>query len=826
MELLRALRAEPMSYALRRLRSRPGFSVVVILTLALGFGANTAIFSLIRGVLLTPVSYNAPERLALIFNAFPEAGDTDLRMSPAEMEDLSQRRDLFTALGGIRTGEQNALWTLEIDGRTERTEGAWVTANLFDVLGVEPELGRTFTSDESVEGRHRVMVLSGAFWRNRFGADPTLVGRSLRVRGEELEVVGVMPLGFGTDLNVSGAQSVDYWIVDAQNPDRSRQWWGYNTVARLAPGVTVDQVDARLSTIADGFAEQFPEVYRSAGEYDITAEALEHRILASVRMPLLILSGSVALVLLIACMNVANLLMIRAEETMADVAVRVSLGASQADASVPFLVETGLLTAIGGALGLLFAWGAIGYVRTYNPGGIPRISEVHLDPGVLVITGAVVVATGLLMSLVPVLRARSVAPADVLKSGSRGRAGGGGGNARVRQAFVVAQVAVALVLTIGGGLLLQSFRNLVNQDLGIRPESVASMRMDFPTWQYPDMQEIAQIQQAILERTASVRGMSSVAMAHAEHPLRLNGQWYFAKEGAEEDPTVSQTMVGIRVVSANYLETLGTPLLSGRTFDERDRAGNPFTIVVNSSLAKQRFPGENPVGHRLKLINAQSDMPPFEIVGVIGDVKNQGIREQTREALYLPLQNPAFAQGWTRHMTLHGRSDGDPKAVAAELRAAVAEIAPALTVYDVRALDAVITEATATPLFLSVLTSAFALLALFLALLGTYGIVSASVLGRTQEFGVRIALGAAPSRITQRVVGEGLRLGALGLAVGIPVALMSARTLNSVLFDVVPQDWATLMGVSSALIGMVAFASYFPARRASRIEPVRALAGD
>jgi putative ABC transport system permease protein len=633
-----------------------------------------------------------------------------------------------------------------------------------------------------------------------------------------------MPSGFGTDLNVTNARDADYWVVDPVNPDAPRRWWMYTAVGRLADGLSVQSAKSRLSAIADGFAGTFPDVYRSAEEYDITVVSLEDRMVSQARLPLLILSGSVAIVLLIAGLNVANLLLMRTNEVIRDVSVRASLGASKAETLTPFLMETGLLTALGGGLGVLLAYGAVAYVRTVNPGGIPRIDEVHLDPLVLAITGGLMGLTALLVGMVPALRVGAVRPAEVLRSGVRG----GSRNraaARTNRAFVVGQVALALVLAVGAGLLTKSLRNLVGQDLGIRPESVVSMRMDFPSWQFPEMSDVLPIQEAILEAAAEVPSVRTAALAHAEHPLRLNGQWYFAAEGKEDDPAAKQTMVGIRVVSPDYLGTLGTPLLKGRNFDERDRADAPFTVLVNESLARKRFGNEDPIGKRLTMLNT-STKRSFEIIGVFGDVKNQGVREGARETLLLPLENPAFALGWTRHLTLHGRVDGHPEATAQALRSVVADVIPSLTVYDVRALQTVIDDATEIPRFLSVLTSAFALLALFLALLGTYAIVSESVASRTHEIGVRLALGAAPARIRTGVVGEGLRLAVVGLVIGVPASLAAGRALSAVLFGVSPQDHGTLIGLSVAIVALIAVASYVPANRASRIEPVRALQAD
>jgi putative ABC transport system permease protein len=808
----------------RRLVKRPMYAFVIVGTLALGFGANTAIFSLVRGVLLSPLPYEDAGRLVLLWNEFPGSDDGQVRVSVEEMRDWRAEPGLFTDMAGITTGEQNALWTLEMDGRTERHEGAWVTSNFFDVLGVEAGQGRTFLPEEATDGRHRVTVLSDAFWKGRFGADPSIVGQSLRIRGEELQVVGVAPTGFNTAWNVSGARAVDFWVVTPE-VERSRQQWSLNAVARLAPGITVEQAGPRAERVADGFAERFADVYRSADEYAVRVEPLEDRITGDVRAPLIVLFVTVGAVLLIACMNVANLLLVRAEDAQQELAVRKALGASPGEMARLFFSEAAVLASVGAVAGVGVASAGINLVKRLNPGGLPRISEVGLDLTVLGFTGGVALSTILLVSLVPGLRATRVDAAAMLKEGGRSISGGLM-SSRIRSALVVGEVAMALVLTVGAGLLLQSLRNLTDIDIGVESEGVLSMRMDFPAWQYPDMEEVGQVQEGILFSAASVGGVSSVAFAHADHPLRLNGQWYFAPEGQEADPEAVTSMVGIRVASPDYLRTLQIPLLEGRSFDERDRAGEPLTILVNESLARKRFPDESPLGRRLNILNAGREMPPFEIIGVIGDVKNEGIRQNVRETLILPLASPAFALGWTRHLTLHTRTASRPSAAAEAVRAAIAEVDPRLMVYDVKELAGVVSETVATPRFIATLVGFFALLALLLAALGIYGVTSYSVARRTKELGVRIALGARAAEVERVVVGQGVKLGLAGLVLGIFGSALGTRALASVLYGITPDHLPTYAVVATILLGVVTAASFVPARRASRIAPVEALRDD
>ncbi|MEE8146615.1 MAG: ABC transporter permease [Longimicrobiales bacterium] len=808
-------------HTVRSLMKRPMYALVIVGTLALGFGANTAIFSLVRGVLLSPLPYEDAERLVMLRNEFP---DGDLAVSTEEIKDWRAEEGLFTGVAAIRTGEQNALWTLEMDGRTEKHDGAWVSSNFFDVLGVDAELGRTFLPEESVDGSHRMMVLSDAFWRGRFGADPSIVGQMLRIRGEELEVVGVVPAGFNTAWTVSGARAVDFWVADPER-ELSRAWWGYNAVARLAPGLSLEQARSRAERVANGFVERFADVYRSTDEYTVSLRPLEGQITGDVRTPLMVLFVTVGAVLLIACINVANLLLVRAEDAQLEIALRSALGASPGEMARPLVIETGVLASIGAVSGVGVALGAIALVKRFNPGGIPRMGEVGLDLGVLTFTGAIALGTVIMVSLVPGLRAARVDAGAMLKDGGRS-VSGGLFSRRFRSALVVGEIAIALVLTVGAGLLLQSFKNLTDIGIGIESEGVLSMRMDFPDWQYGDMEEVSQVHEGILARAANVAGVRSVALAHADHPLRLNGQWYFAPEGQEADPEATKSMVGIRVASPGYLETLRIPLLSGRSFDERDRAGEPFTILVNESLAKNRFPNEDPVGRRLKILNAGGEIPPFEIIGVIGDVKNEGIRENVRETLILPRANPAFTAGWTRHLTLHARTVGKPSAVAGAVRAAITEVDPKLTVYDIKALDEVISDTVATPRFITTLVGLFALLALLLSALGIYGVTSYSVSRRTQEIGIRIALGAHAGQVERMVVGQGVKLGLVGVALGLGGAALGTRAMASILYGITPGHVPTFAVVATILFAVVAASSFLPARRASRIAPMQALRDD
>ena len=537
--------------------------------------------------------------------------------------------------------------------------------------------------------------------------------------------------------------------------------------------------------------------------------------------PLLVLLGTVGLVLLIACSNVANLLLVRAESRQHEIAVRTALGAGRSRVMQPFVLESLLLTLLGGAAGLVVAYGSVALLRAYNPGDIPRVGMIAIDARVLGFTLLVSVATGLLMGVVPGFHALKANINKTLRDGGRGSTSGAGRN-RLRRILVVSEVALAAVLVIGAGLFVQSFRHILDINLGIQPQSVLSMRMDFPPWQYPEIEEVAEIHRGILDRVHALPGVASASSAHAEHPLRLNGRWYFAVDGRPIDPDETRPLVGIRVVSPEHLKTLGIPLIRGRLFNEFDRLGSAPVMLINETMARKRFPDEDPIGARLRLMNA-NDSTLFEIVGVIGDVKNEGIMEEVREAVLLPLGNPAFATGWQRHMTLMVRTPGDPTALAGPVRSAISEVDSRLTVYDIRPLQRVVSDAVAAPRFVTWLLGTFASLALVLAAVGVYGVISYSVAQRTQELGVRIALGAGRDAVLKLVIGQALTLALIGIGIGLVAALGATRGIAGLLYEVSVVDPMTYGGVSLFLVIVAVIAAYLPARRASAIEPVVAL---
>ena len=810
----------------RSLLRHRGFTAIAVVILALGIGANSAIFSVVRGVLLTPLPYRDPGELVLLWNQFPAAGEDMMRLSHAELADWRRASQVFVGVAGLSTGEQNFLWTLETDdGRTEKHRGAFATANLFDVLGVDAAMGRTFLPEEETEGNNLVAVLSDAFWRGRFNADPAIVGRTLRIAGEDRTVVGIMPPGFHTSFNVTSAGPVDFWVAWAIDPTRPRVFRGINTVARLRPDIDHRQAQAQADVLARDMGIQYPDAYPEGPGFQFELDPLHRRITGEVRTPLYVLLGTVALILAIALANVTSLLLVRAESRQQEIAVRTALGAATHRVVQPLLLE-GVVLAVGGAvLGLVVAYGGVALLRAFNPGNIPLMDMVVVDPRVIAFTAVVTIITGLGIGLVPGIHAAGADTIQALRDGTRS-ATAGRTRHRLRRFLVVSEIALAVLLVIGAGLLIKSFRQLTAIDLGIRPQQVLTMRLEFPSWQYQDIEEVRSTHTAILDRVSSLPGVGTASIAHAEHPLRLNGRWRFFVVGRPVDPDEVQPMVGIRVVSPNHLKALGVPLLQGRFFDARDRVGAPVAIVINQAMAREWFPGENPVGARLRGAQPLPDSLVMEVVGVIGDVKNEGIRESVRPTMLLPYTNAAFATGWQRFMTLMVRSPGDPGALAADVREAVREVDAKLTVSQIQTLDDVVSSTVAVPRFVTALLGVFAALALTLAALGIYGVISYTVSQRTREMGVRMALGATKSDILRLVMGSGVMLATVGVAVGVFLALGLTGLLSGILYQVSRTDPATYVVVGLVLTLVALLASYLPARRASTVDPMRALHHD
>jgi predicted permease len=805
-----ALRQD-LRYAARSLRRSPGFALVAALTLALGIGATTAIFSAVNGVLLRPLPYKNPERLVRVWLARPADNETRLEVSPVDVDDWEPRQKVFQAMAGYWFIPDASGVDMTGVGTPERLSAAWVMPGFFPALGVGSALGRLPRRAEMVRGGNDlVVVLSDGFWRRRFGSDPAVVGRALTLGGKPHVVLGVMPPSFSYP-----QEGVDVWIPESTIPDDASPRMRFNrwmqAVARMKPGVTLEQARADMAAVTRQLAEEYPETNKYTAA---TVEPLHHAIVGEVRPALLVLLAAVAFVLLIACANVANLLLAKASTREREFAIRTALGASRWRVVRQLLTESLLLALAGGAAGVaLAAWGARALVAL-SAGQLPRADEVGLDGRVLAFALGVTVLTGLLFGLVPALRMSSPHLQPMLKEGGRGTVGAGG--KRVRSALVVAEVALAVVLVVGAGLMTKSLGRLLSVDPGFRPERVVSVNLTIPPERYETDDKMIAYYRAVIDAVRAVPGVQS-AGAVKDLPLRGTGE-YIAFDIPGRPSTDADRPRAARLhVSADYFKTMGIPLKAGRMFTEQDRRGAPYVLMVNEAFQRRFWPGESAVG---KALQWGTQVP---IIGVVGDVRQLSLAEPAEPVMYVhTLQNMRVRMNVVARVT-GGGPQGSTARIGNAIRQAIWALDRDQTITSVTTLDDVVSEAVARPRLLAVLLGLFGATGLALGAIGLYGVLAYHVSQRRQELGVRMALGAQPRDVLRLVVGEGMALTAIGIATGLAAALVLTRYMRAVLFGVAGTDPATFAGVAAVLAVVALLACLVPARRATRVDPVRAL---
>jgi predicted permease len=802
--------------ALRRLLRTPGFTLVVLLTLALGIGANTAVFSAVNAVLLRPLPYREADRLVVVDHHYPSLKGLLAGVSAPGFADYRDRVRVFEGVAA-QTG-----WgpNLTGAGEPERLAGARVSAQYFAVLGVAPALGRALRPDEDAPGRERVVVLADGFWRRRFGADPSIVGRTLLLDGERHEVVGVMPPGFRDVID----RTAELWRPLALPPESYVDGGRTNEylfmTARLRPGVTLDQARAALRTVAEQLKRAYPDAYPP--DWTLAATALRDKGTGGIRPALLVLLAAVGCVLLIACANVASLMLARAASRTREVAVRTALGARRAHLLRQSLSESLLLAGGGGVLGLLVGALGVRALVALSPERFPA-ADMRLDAAVLAFATFVTVLTGLVFGLVPVLQQPARGLRDTLQEGSRGAAGDRHGQA-ARRTLVVAEVALALVLLAGAGLLIKSFARVQGVDPGFAPAGVLTATLDLPAATYDTGERQRAFVDALLARLEATPGVEAAGATSALPFGRGGGTRSFSVEGVQLPPDQPQPWGDYRTVSPGFFRTLRIPLRAGRLFTEADGPGAPPVAVVDDELARRYWPGASAVGKRIAYGTVRDSVTGaetprwIEIVGVVGHVKSEGLDADPRVQVYRPMR-----QAPTSAPELAVRTRGDPGQLLPAVRAAVRAVDPAQPLSHVAPLEALVERSTGARQLAVVLLGLFAGLALLLASIGLYGLMSYAVAQRSREFGVRVALGAARRNVLMLVVRQGMQLALLGTGLGLAGALALTRLLRSQLYAVEATDPATYAVVVAVLVGVALVATLVPALRATGAEPMQAL---
>jgi putative ABC transport system permease protein len=802
---------QDVKFGARMLAKGRGFTVVALLTLALGIGANSAIFSFVNAILLRPLPYPDADRLVFLTEWSEQV--PEMSFSLANFADLRDQNRVFDAVVAFRG--QN--YVLTGGPEPERLNGRQVTAGLFPTLGITPVLGRAFTPEEDRPGGDRVVLLSDGLWTRRFGRDPSVLGRSLVLNDEPYTVVGVMP----GKLHGSWRQS-DVWtslgrLEDTLGGPKERgNHPGVYVIGRMKGGTTLAQARAEVEGIGRRLAEEYPA---SNARQSMTVQPALDALVGDLKPALLILLGAVAFVLLIACANVSNLLLARAQTRHKEIAVRTALGAGRGRVIRQLLVESLLLSLAGGALGLALAFAGVRGLIALSPASTPRIEDVGVDASVLVFTLAVSLATGVVFGLLPALQTARADTAEALKEG--GRSSSAPGRHRVRALLVVSEVSLALVLLVGAGLLLKSFWRLLAADPGFDAERVTTMTVNLPGARFDDPAKSRRFFDRVRDEMRAVPGVESFATTA---PLLGHWQTSFTVEGRPEPPPGQRPSTDITRVSPEYFRTMGVRLLAGRTFTEQDREDKPSVCVIDETMAKAQWPGEDPLGKRLRLGGGGHgpENPWMTVVGIVGHVKNYGVDQESRVETYVPAAQMPVGFG-----VIVVRTAGDPGSVTAGIRRAVEAVDKDVPVFAVRPLADIVADGRAEKRLAAQLLGAFAALALVLAAIGIYGVMSQSVNQQTVDIGIRVALGARRADILKLVVGQGMALAGIGVGLGLLLALSLAfglaSALHAVLFHVSRTDPPTYTLVPLLLTTVALLACYLPARRALRVDPIRAL---
>jgi putative ABC transport system permease protein len=794
------------------LKKSPGFTLVAVITLALGIGANSAIFSVVNAILLRSLAYQNPEQLVLINHNYPKI---NLKASVSAFgythyRDNAQSFENVAALSG---------WPANLTGQgePERVSGQQVTPNFFSTLGAGAARGRTFTSEEDQPGRNRVVVLSDRFWRTRFAADPDIINREVVLNGEGHTVVGVMPPGF--EFGREFGQTVDLWapltFTTQQLTPNNLTFEYLAVVARLRPDVSFDQAQAEMNSIADNLRAQYMPNLDSSG-WGLRIETLSDLVVGEIKTALLILLGAVGFVLLIVCANMANLLLARAAARQKEIAIRVAMGASRTRVIRQLLTESVLLALVGGVLGVALGLWGVKLLVSLNEARIPRAGEIGLDLNVAGFALLVSLLTGIIFGLVPALQVSKTDLHETLKEG--GRAGSGGVRNRVRSVLVIAETALALVLLIGAGLLIKSFMRLQEVNPGFEPNNLLVMQIALPDFRYREPQQRDAFYRQALEQIQALPGVESAGATSILPLSGMNSSGSFQIEGRQVPPGQLSPHGARWSVTYDYFKAMEIPLIQGRYFSERDTADAPGVAIIDEAMARKYWPDEDPVGKRISFEGPPDNRRWREVVGIVGHVRHSSLDGESRVQYYIPQpQRPS------PNMFLAVRAAGDPASLAGAVRGVIQGLDRDLPVFRVRTMDQLVYDAMARQRFSMFLLGIFGALALVLAAGGLYGVMAYSITQRTHEIGIRMALGAERRDVMKMVVGQGMALGAAGLAIGLGAAYGLTRLMSSLLFGVSTTDPAVFIIISISLASVAFLASFIPALRATKIDPIIAL---
>ncbi|HEY0006258.1 MAG TPA: ABC transporter permease [Pyrinomonadaceae bacterium] len=803
---------QDLRYGFRMMWKSPGFTIVAALALALGIGANTAIFSVVNTILLRPLAYKNPEQLVLINHNYPKM-NMKASVSAAGYAYYRDHAQSFSDVAALSGWNVN----LTGEGEPERLQGMSVSANLFPMLGAEAARGRVFRQEENQVGNNHVVVLSDAFWHRRFGGDPHMVGKSITLNGESYTVAGIMPAGF--QLGRETGQNIDLWSPITFTPQQLDLQGLTNeylvVLARLKPNVSLAQSQAEMDAIANNLRQQYlPQLDSSV--WGLAVQSFNELVVGDIRPALLVLLGAVALVLLIACANVANLLLARAAARQKEIAIRTAMGASRWRVIRQLLTESILLALLGGGFGLLLAMWGVDLLVRINENKIPRANEISLDTNVLLFTLGLSLLTGILFGLVPAFQTSSINLNDTLKEG--GRSGAGGMRRGIRSILVVAEVSLAVMLLVAAGLLIRSFVRLQQVNPGFQPQNLLVMQLSLPAFKYREAKQREAFYQQLTSQVRTLPGVKSVG---AVSVLPMSGRVVsgsFRIQGRDV-PQGQPSPHGDRwIATPDYYQTMGIPLIKGRYFTDADGPDAPGVAIIDETLARKYWPNEDPIGKRITFEGPPDNPRWREVVGIVGHVKHKGLEGESRVQYYMP-----HRQLPTSDMFLVVQAANDPASLAGAVRGAISTLDKDLPAYRVTTMDQLVADSLAQRRFAVFLLGLFAALAMVLAVVGLYGVMSYMVAQRTREIGIRMALGAQTADILRMVVRQGMLLVIIGVVVGVAASFAVTRVMTSMLFGVGAHDPLTLLAVSLLLAAVALLACLVPARRATKVDPMTAL---